>query len=209
MHVREFDALLGELGFGRISEKPRSSLALLLMSMQRDLDSSSMSGRLRGYGEHVLYLDYDGVLHHENVLRHPRRGIYAGPPGFELFEHAPLLERLLEPFPAVRIVLSTSWVRVLGYSRALARLPPELQKRVIGATFHSEMDKEIFASIRRGRQVLGDVERRQPSSWIALDDTDEGWPKEVRDRVFITDERLGIAAPGISNRITAALRRMS
>ncbi len=137
-------------------------------------DARTMPRRPRGCGAPVLYLDYDGVLHHENVLRHPRRGIYAGEPGFTLFEHAPLLELLLQPFPAVSIVLSTSWVRVLGYSRALERLPKGLQARVIGSTFHSEMDEEIFVSKRRGQQVLEDVTRRKPSSWIALDDTDEG-----------------------------------
>jgi len=177
------------------------------MSARPTVDSSTMLRRPRGYGEPVLYLDYDGVLHHENVLWHPRRGVYAGPPGFELFEHAPLLERLLEPFPLVRIVLSTSWVRVLGFSRALERLPPGLQARVIGATFHSEMDEEIFASTRRGWQVLEDVARRQPKSWIALDDTNEGWPREVLDQVVVTDKQLGISAPGMVDRIARALQR--
>ena len=29
---------------------------------------------LSGHGGLLLYLDYDGVLHHENVLWHPRMG---------------------------------------------------------------------------------------------------------------------------------------
>lgn len=29
-----------------------------------------------GRGELILYLDFDGVLHHENVLWHPRKGPY-------------------------------------------------------------------------------------------------------------------------------------
>lgn len=178
------------------------------MSALPTIDSSLPPRRPRGYGEPVLYLDYDGVLHHENVLWHPRRGIYAGTPGFILFEHAPLLASLLQPFPAVRIVLSTSWSRVIGYSRAVERLPPGLQVRVIGSTFHSEMNEEGFTSKSRGRQVLEDVARRQPRSWIALDDTDDGWPTEVRDHVLITDERLGISEPGMPHQITSALGRM-
>ena len=79
---------------------------------------------------------------------------------------------------------------------------------MVGATFHSEMDSEVFASKSRGRQVLEDVARRQPRCWIALDDTDEGWPTEFRDQVVITDERLGISAPGIPDRISSALRKM-
>ena len=70
------------------------------------------------------------------------------------------------------------------------------------------MDDEMFASKSRGRQVLEDVARRKPISCIAVDDTDQGWSPEVQDRVVITDERLGIAAPGMSDHITAALQRM-
>jgi hypothetical protein len=178
------------------------------MSVRQVVISSRMLGRPKGSGETVLYLDYDGVLHHENVLWHPRRGVYAGPPGFVLFEHALLLEELLEPFPKVRIVLSTSWVRVFSFSRALERLPQGLRQRTIGATFHSQMDQEIFASKPRGRQVMEDVARRSPKAWLALDDTDEGWPAEIRDRVLITDECLGISAPGMAYRVIKALEGM-
>lgn len=161
-----------------------------------------------GEGALILYLDFDGVLHHENVLWHPRRGVYAGPPGFVLFEHTALLEELLDPYPLMKIVLSTSWVRVLGYSRSVKRLPPGLRKRVIGATHHSEMYERVFAEKARGRQVLEDVTRRRPRDWLALDDTDEGWPHEQRGHVLITDEQLGISAPGMAEQIAAALERV-
>lgn len=161
-----------------------------------------------GEGALILYLDFDGVLHHENVLWHPRRGVYAGPPGFVLFEHTALLEELLSPYPLLKIVLSTSWVRALGFSRSVKRLPPGLRKRVVGATHHSEMYERVFAEKARGRQVLEDVLRRRPFDWLALDDTDEGWPHDLRGQVLITDEELGIGAPGMAERIAAALKRI-
>jgi len=40
---------------------------------------------LRGLEGTVLYLDFDGVLHHEDVWWLPRRGAYIRPPGFKLF----------------------------------------------------------------------------------------------------------------------------
>ena len=164
-------------------------------------------GALRGLGELVLYLDYDGVLHHENVRRHPRRGIYLdAPPEFTLFQHAALLEALLQPYPAVRIVLSTSWVRALGYSRAVKRLPAGLREKVIGATYHSNMHAGAFALLPRGVQVLDDVERRAPRDWLALDDDGSGWPKEHQKRLVLTDERLGLSAPGLSELISSKLR---
>lgn len=165
-------------------------------------------GALRGRGELVLYLDYDGVLHHENVLRHPRRGIYLdAPPEFTLFQHAALLETLLEPYPAIRIVLSTSWVRVLGYSRSVKRLPPGLRERVIGATYHSRMNADAFAMLPRGVQVLDDVKRREPRDWLALDDDGVGWPKEHEHRLVLTDERLGLSGPGVARRLQALMTK--
>ena len=131
----------------------------------------------------VLYLDFDGCLHPEEVVRHPEKGIRLMRPGHELFEHAPLLETLLEPYPDLAIVLSTTWVRHLGYRRAVSYLTPGLQRRVIGATYHRRMDQGAFLGLSRGQQVLADVGRRRPSAWLALDDDHEDWPEHVRNRL--------------------------
>ncbi|WKB55436.1 HAD domain-containing protein [Eleftheria terrae] len=159
---------------------------------------------LVGRAAPVLYLDFDGVLHHENVRWHPRRGAYIDAPReYRLFQHAELLEHLLQPYPHIRIVLSTSWVRVYSYSRARQRLPEALRARVVGATFHSEMDLCLFDAMPRGVQVLRDVQRREPSSWLALDDDGEGWSPHCLDRLVLTHEELGISAADV----TAEIRR--
>lgn len=165
--------------------------------------------QLQGRGEKVLYLDFDGVLHHENVLRHPRRGIYLGaPPEFTLFQHAELLESLLAPYPDLKVVLSTSWVRALGFSRTVKRLRPGLRQRVIGATYHSRMNEHLFTLLPRGVQVLDDVERRQPAGWLAVDDDGVGWPEEHRHRLVLTDERLGLGAPTAAVALFEMLRAL-
>lgn len=166
--------------------------------------SGSAAALPRGYGGLLLYLDYDGVLHHHNVLWHPEKGPYDGPPGFKLFEHAALLEQLLEPYPDVQIVLSTAWVRRYGVHSTSKRLPPKLRSRVIGATYHSKMDEAEFIAKTRGVQVLEDTMRRQPLRWVALDDVDEGWPGE-RSQIFIADEALGLGAPGAADSVRALL----
>lgn len=162
--------------------------------------------------EKVLFLDFDGVLHSEAVFWHPRRGAYLQhslvADGRRLFENAPLLEELLEPYPDVRIVLSTTWVVELRYSRAVARLTPSLQARCVGATFHRrEMEMESFKARPRGRQVLDDIGRRKPLTWLALDDTDEGWPDAERSNVIITHPVLGIGAPATRAQLVEALKR--
>jgi hypothetical protein len=164
-----------------------------------------------GLGKLVLYLDYDGVLHHENVLWHPRKGVYLQAPGrYVLFQHAALLETVLAPYPEVRIVLSTSWVRRYAYSRTVKRLPQGLQQRCVGATFHEEMRhfEEAFADTPRGLQILRDVQRRQPRDWLAVDDDLIGWPEAHLHKVVQTDPYEGISAPTVLDELRSKLAAM-
>jgi hypothetical protein len=91
----------------------------------------------------VLYLDLDGVVHHEKVLWHPRKGIYMSPSyeaaGHSLFEWVPILESVLEPYPSVALVLSSTWCIRPGYSATLKRLPASLRARFIGGTYHKRV----------------------------------------------------------------------
>lgn len=163
----------------------------------------------KGAGELIVYLDFDGVLHHKNCLWHPKRGPYLkAQPENVLFQHAPLLECLLSPYPQIRIVLSTSWVRSYGCIGAAKRLPQSLQVRVIGATFHSRMNKTEFISSPRGMQVWGDVVRRQPKDWIALDDDWLHWPKWCLDKYVKTHEFAGISDPDVMAEISRKLAVM-
>ena len=62
-------------------------------------------------GLDCIFLDYDGVLHGGGATRHRKPPtIRAEIPGHELFEHTHVLEAVLDPYPAVQLVLSTSWV---------------------------------------------------------------------------------------------------
>lgn len=158
----------------------------------------------------ILYLDFDGVLHDEDVRWLPKRGIFLKTPGRTLFEWMPLLEELITPYPNIRLVLSTSWVRVRSYDFARSRLSPPLRSRVIGATFHKrEMNKETFAALPRGVQVMRDVERRRPCIWAAIDDHDDGWPDAVRENLVITDPRRGLHEARVREELSGVLERLS
>jgi len=115
--------------------------------------------------------------------------------GHRLFENAELLVEALAPYPEVAIVLSTSWVRVLSYSLAKAYLPEALRSRVIGATFHSAMNKLEFDAMSRGAQVLADATRRSATSWVALDDDDEGWGAAASTHLVLTERTSGLSEP--------------
>jgi hypothetical protein len=164
---------------------------------------------MKGTGELVLYLDYDGVLHHENVLWHPRIGAYlSAPDGYVLFQHSELLERLLAPYPAVQIVLSTTWVRRYGRTKAAKNLRPALRSRVIGATFHSRMDEQRFSEVPRGMQVWSDVLRRKPRDWLALDDDWLDWPKWCLEKYVRTHEHEGLSDPAVQAEFREKLQEL-
>ncbi|MEX3943336.1 HAD domain-containing protein [Paraburkholderia sp. BR10937] len=165
----------------------------------------------RSCGGLVLYLDYDGVLHPDAVCVDPKRGpILVNRPGHLLFENVGILIQLLSPYPAVKVVLSTSWVRrYRGSIRRVSRgLTPALQTRVIGGTFHSRMDPGTYAAAPRGWQIWSDVTRRRPARWLALDDDDESWPAWCRDQLVHTDSELGISAPRVRDELQAKLAAM-
>jgi len=92
---------------------------------------------------HVCYLDFDGVTHVHAVYWSPNRGIHVTTPGHTLFEWAPILEQMLKPYPDVKLVLATSWVRARGFEFAKAQLLPALQARVMGATFDNRIVQKL------------------------------------------------------------------
>ena len=164
-----------------------------------------------------LYLDFDSCLHAEDV-----RLVKGRPVIFEngmisprpLFEHVPLLEQLLAPHPELRIVLSTSWVRHLGFSYAKEQLSAGLQARVIGATWHSHMRQEnagaeCFAQLSRFQTICADAARRRNDLWLALDDDLDGWPDAWRHKVVApTDPILALGQPGKADELAAALEKL-
>jgi hypothetical protein len=158
----------------------------------------------------VLYLDFDGVLHDDAVYWSPKIGIHLRTPGRTLFEWMPVLEELLAPRPDVKIVLSTSWVRVKGFGYAKKQLTPSLQSRVIGATFHRrEMRKDVFDNMSRGEQIFANVLRRRPTAWLALDNDDQNWPDSCRGNLIKTQDQLGLSDPAVEAAIRARLASLA
>lgn len=160
----------------------------------------------------VLYLDFDGVLHHEEVWITTKLGIYIPQhiaPGRSLFEWMLHLERSLENYPAIRIVLSTSWVQVRSYEFAKKHLSPSVQKRMVGATFHNRHHiRRDFTATPRGQQIADDVDRRKPSSWVALDDDANGWPSWCIENLVRCDGGKGLSDPLTIDTLVEKLSRM-
>lgn len=173
--------------------------------------------QLESQSDVLLYLDLDGVVQHEAVLFHPKRGIYMSPaeaPARTLFEWVPILLDILTPYPSVRLVLSSSWCVRPGYGRTMKRLPAELRSRFVGGTYHrgfhgsDPWGKESFLRKPRGLQVLEDVERRKPCRWLALDDDVEDWPEGIVQHLIACDGRTGLSSVRVQYELKTRLAEL-
>lgn len=155
----------------------------------------------------ILFLDYDGVLHPDAAYYvQSRKGshIELRAEG-SLFMWMPILEGILSPYSDVKIVLSTSWVRELGFSKAKGFLSPWLQGRVMGGTWHSKMAQHTEGSHRvpdrwseltRYQQIANYLRTKRPTDpWIAIDDDVFGWDPSTAHRLVPTDGDTGLSNP--------------
>ena len=146
-----------------------------------------------------IYLDFDGVLHPDAVFRPRNKPLELRAPG-SLFMHTEILLSALAPYPQARIILSTSWVRELGFDRTLKKMPAELRCLVDGATWHKSMkqgNQDTHSWMTRYQQILAHVNRNNVQKWIAIDDLHSSseanqWPDVHRHLLVLTEESTGI-----------------
>lgn len=141
----------------------------------------------------TLFLDFDGVLHPDEVYQVGGGRIVLRMDGFSLFEWAEVLSELIAPHPALQIILSTTWVRQLGFEVARAYLPESLQRRVVGATWHETVPRG-WDKLTRYQQIQRNVATHRHERWLAIDDDCRGWSDEHRSNIVVTDSLLGLGA---------------
>ena len=166
----------------------------------------------------ILFLDYDGVLHPDATDLIRRKPFLRG--DGELFMWAELLVAALADHPEVEIVLSTRWVRVLGYGRARHYLPEPLRQRVVGGTYHTGMqwtdvgkwlayyiysNHTWWDSATRYQQIKRWALRANIDDWIAIDGDVDSWPKAERRHLIQTDPATGLAGSNVIDRLQALL----
>lgn len=159
----------------------------------------------------IIFLDFDGVLHPDAVYQSSNKPLELRAEG-ALMMHSLVLEAILDeydPNRRISIILSTSWVRFLGFSKTLKKMTPGLRSRVDGATWHSGMAKsdgrpyscstDPFNGMPRWQQIEWYVNRHVVQHWIAIDDLHSGgeaWPDNLRDHLVMTD---GVKCLGCQN----------
>lgn len=137
----------------------------------------------------IIFLDFDGVLHNTDVFvrsiessiaanlqEHERKFLTNKGKlvdGESLFEHAERLALVLESFPDIRIVITSTWRLHFTLDSLKEFLPKPLADRVIGVT------PQLFTISGNGvtlrsREISRYLQINCPADqqWIALDDTD-------------------------------------
>ncbi|MBK5164798.1 hypothetical protein IQ291_10580 [Burkholderia sp. R-70211] len=155
----------------------------------------------------TLFVDFDGTLHVGNSFI-DENGQITLDTGGSLLEFAPLLVNLLEPYPSVEIVLTTSWTRSLPPEKVMSYLPPALARRVV-ATTHGTTAR--FGYIQNGTDrtyiVCKFASNRRLTRWLALDDRVYGIekfervPGELQEHFVCLDPSRGISDQRALDRI--------
>ena len=155
----------------------------------------------------TLFLHFDGTLHAGHALMdvHGQISLDSGRP---LFEFAPLLVAMLAPYPAIQIVLTTSWLQTLPFDVVVAHLPPELANRVVGTTRDI---KPRFGDMKNGTDRTATIASyalgKGLGNWLALDDSVHGAHKFGREpgdflhHFLLLDPERGIGDEGAQERL--------
>ena len=161
----------------------------------------------------TLFVDFDGTLHRGRGFIDEESGEILLDTGNTPFEFAPLLESLLEPYPEVEIVLTTSWLYKLPFEQVMSHLPPPLSMRVVGST---RGYKARFGYLQDGSArtyiIRSYVFDKHLKNWLALDDSVYGGYSLSTDflplepHLVLLDAQQGIGSPDAQERIIEWLR---
>lgn len=155
----------------------------------------------------VLYLGIGGVLQPSESTYMWVHGRDPFEDGHCRYESAPLLAQLLEGWPDVRIVLTSTRPWAHGLPFVLEALGPGLARRVLGYTFDDLTTKVRVGKSQRQLRDLdywrlskaSIVEKHlawlRPCAWVAVDDEPFGWTdQELTCNVVVTPPVEGLAS---------------
>ena len=162
----------------------------------------------------TLFVDYDGTLHRGHAAL-DQNGDVLLDSGHPLFEFAPLLAEMLEPYPDVQIVLTTSWLDTLPLDQVVSYLPSALARRVVGTT---RGIKVRFGYLKDGSArtyvIRSYVFEKRLKNWLALDDSVYGAFHlstdflDLSQHLVLLDTQQGIGDAGTQQRIREWLVEM-
>src|ERR1035437_4587503 len=125
----------------------------------------------------ILFLDFDGVLHPQYEDQPV--------PVDVAFCHLPRFEAVMRNFPAVQIVISSSWREQFSLDKLRSKFSADVSARIIGVTPVFPSDHPRMVEQRESEIVAWLVAQgRIAEPWLALDDA--AWQfKHHRDHLVV------------------------
>jgi hypothetical protein len=156
----------------------------------------------------TLFLDFDGTLHIGRAAM-AEDGSISLNTGRPLFEFAPLLIEQLKPYPAVRVVLTTSWLMTLLPEDVIALMPSELARRVVGTTRCVKPRlSDVLNGTNRTYVISRYAQGMQLKHWLAVDDAVFGADQYGYTREELVEHFL-LLHPALGLSDDRALRRIA
>lgn len=152
----------------------------------------------------LLFLDIDGVMHSVDRVQGNQTSTGIDYTDDRLFEHLPLLGRILDQCPDVSVNISSSW-RDIHTLPQLQRFFGDWGHRVIGTT--ASMDTMGAMRSNRFQQCQAMAQQLGASEWVMVDDQPGiVWgsqipPRELVRKVIWCDPVLGLATPLVAHAI--------
>lgn len=173
----------------------------------------------------TLYLGISGVLHPSESLYTLLQGRSPWDDGHARYQCVPVLEAALQRWPGVEVVLTSTLPGARGLATVLQQLGPALAGRVVGCTQDDLTNRvkrtvstrsgsmrtvgfsnDDYRRMNKADIVATHVAWRRPVQWVAVDDEDILWPKDVRrERLVLTDGCVGLASADAQDRLLTVL----
>lgn len=144
-----------------------------------------------------IFVDFDGCLHPLGLEAIDEHGQLL--PNPQLFCWLPILERVLAPYPDVKIIVSSDWRRLCADEK-LIELLGNLGARFVGVVEARGID--------RAAEIQADARNRGLSRWIAVDDHASVHVAAATEPRFIPcDPSRGLSDESVLGALTAHLAR--
>jgi hypothetical protein len=173
----------------------------------------------------TLYLGISGVLHPSESLYTLLHGRSPWDDGNAKYQSVPVLEAALQRWPDAEVVLTSTLPRAHGLATVLQQLGPSLAGRVVGCTQDDLTNRvkrtvstrsgstrtvgfstDDYRRMNKAGIVATHVAWRRPVQWVAVDDEDILWPRDMRrDRLVLTDGGVGLASAEAQDRLLTVL----
>lgn len=150
-----------------------------------------------------LYLDFDGVLHPNEVHFNERHEPQLHCSGHLFMWQHRLLDALV-CHRDVRLILSTNWVSHYGLERTASYLCEELRRRVVGTSTPARPRRPLeFWSC--ANEVERHLREHSPAEWVIVDNDSCDWSALSCERLVLCDSFKGLGDDATLERLHALL----